>query len=104
MHETVTVFYMTKELQKKHKNFSFNAKYFKKKSVICNLSHDISNGQDMSKVSMSALHSDRTRMQCSLQGCCTRVCCVHSGTKAWHRNKCTSREQFRLTSGMKCCK
>lgn len=72
--------------------------------VFCDLSQDSSSGQVMSKVYMSCVQSERTRRQCSLQGRRTCVCCEHSGTKAWHRNKCTSGEQCRLTSGMKCCK
>lgn len=71
---------------------------------VSDLSQDSSSGQVMSKVYMSCVQSERTLTQCSLQGWCTCVCCVHSGTKAWHRNKCTSGEQCRLTSGMKCCK
>lgn len=62
-----------------------------------------SDGQLMPKVSMSPLQSDRTRSHSSLHGRSTRVWSLHSGTKAWHRNRCTSGEQRRLASGMKCC-
>lgn len=95
IYETVNVFCMTKK-----KNHGKECAV----DVFCDLSHDSSSGQVMPKVCIFCAQSEKTRTQCSLQGRRTCVCCVHSGTKAWHRNKCTFGEQCRLTSGMKCCK